>query len=272
MHSFTTLLLPLALASTLSAQIYYTASLTGAQEVPPTGSTATGKACLVLNGTSLTVTVNNTTFATTPNAGHIHREAVGLIGPVIIPFVKVNNNAWTASTTVTPAMIADLNAGLWYANLHTTQFSGGEIRGQIGPASAATTYGAGCMGTGSLVPAIGSKDFPCIGMPFSITLASARPSTNAGLLLGASNTSFNALSLPLSLSIISMPGCFLLTSDFGLGLAAPTDASGAGGLPIPIPLSLALVNLQLYAQWFPIDPAANLLGVSSSNGLSFKLQ
>src|SRR5215831_14125494 len=106
MHTITTILLPLAFASALSAQVYYTASLTGNQEVPPTGSTATGKACIVLNGLSVTITVNTTTLATTPSAGHIHMAPVGVNGNVIIPFTKVTNTQWTATTTVTTQMVA----------------------------------------------------------------------------------------------------------------------------------------------------------------------
>ncbi|MDB5871314.1 MAG: hypothetical protein JWQ07_756, partial [Ramlibacter sp.] len=34
-------------------------------------------------------------------------------------------------TVVTPAQAADLMAGLWYVNIHSTQFPGGEIRGQL---------------------------------------------------------------------------------------------------------------------------------------------
>ncbi|MBT8089318.1 MAG: CHRD domain-containing protein [Gammaproteobacteria bacterium] len=36
------------------------------------------------------------------------------------------------STTINNAQAADLLAGLWYINIHTTLFPGGEIRGQVG--------------------------------------------------------------------------------------------------------------------------------------------
>ena len=35
------------------------------------------------------------------------------------------------STTISGTQSADLLAGLWHINIHTTTFSGGEIRGQV---------------------------------------------------------------------------------------------------------------------------------------------
>ena len=35
--------------------------------------------------------------------------------------------------TLSPAQVADLMAGKWYANVHTAANKGGEIRGQIMP-------------------------------------------------------------------------------------------------------------------------------------------
>lgn len=33
--------------------------------------------------------------------------------------------------TLTDAQAADMMAGLWYVNIHTTRYPGGEIRGQL---------------------------------------------------------------------------------------------------------------------------------------------
>ena len=35
------------------------------------------------------------------------------------------------TATLTDAQVSDLNAGLWYFNIHTAAHPGGEIRGQM---------------------------------------------------------------------------------------------------------------------------------------------
>jgi hypothetical protein len=42
---------------------------------------------------------------------------------------------------LTPAQVADLMNGLSYINIHTSQFPGGEIRGQILPSTVAVDPG-----------------------------------------------------------------------------------------------------------------------------------
>lgn len=261
-----------ATAALVAQPQYYTATATGAQETPPNASTAFGKASIVVSGTTLTVNVVTTTLATTPTAGHIHKGAVGVAGGVIFGFTQTSPTTWSFSGPITVAQIADLNAGLYYVNIHSTAFGAGEIRGQVGPATVPTTYGAGCAGTNTLTPAIGGTAFPMLGSTFSITLANAKANSQALLFLGDSNTSFAGIPLPFALGPIGMNGCTLLCSDFGLNLTSATSATGTASLGLPVPLNLALAGAQFYSQWFPIDPGANPLGIVASNGLSFKLQ
>jgi len=67
----------------------------------------------------------------TPTAMHFHGAALpnqnagvqvntGVAGPPVV-----------GNAVLTPSQEADLLAGLWYINLHTTAFPGGEIRGNI---------------------------------------------------------------------------------------------------------------------------------------------
>ena len=44
---------------------------------------------------------------------------------------NLNAQPVTGETTITPAQYADLAAGLYYVNIHTARFPGGEIRGQL---------------------------------------------------------------------------------------------------------------------------------------------
>jgi len=111
-------------------------ALTGSQEVPPNGSPATGTASGTYNEVTnvLTIMVNASGFTGNLTAGHIHRGAIGVNGPVIIPLTNMaGGTVWHSHQqfTLTAAQEADLLAGLHYVNLHTTAFPGGEVRGQL---------------------------------------------------------------------------------------------------------------------------------------------
>ena len=113
----------------------FEASLTSSQEVPPADSTATGSAEVQFNANTNKVTwkvmFNGLTGPAT--AGHIHGPApVGANAGVVIPFAgNLNAQPVMGEMTVTPAQYADMAAGLYYVNIHTARFPGGEIRGQL---------------------------------------------------------------------------------------------------------------------------------------------
>ena len=130
----------LALAPTAAHAtfILFTATLTGSQEVPPNASTAIGFGSVLLDDVLLTITVNESwTGLTAPaTASHIHGPgAPGIAAPVIFGFAGVP--AATSGTipqqvfAITLAQIAQLEAGLFYMNIHDSNFPGGEIRGQL---------------------------------------------------------------------------------------------------------------------------------------------
>jgi hypothetical protein len=116
----------------------FEANLDGAQEVPPTASTATGFGKVVLNDVTDTITVDESWSGLDGPAiaSHIHSPAAaGSNAPVAFPFTGVP--AATSGSipqqifSVTAAEIANLEAGLDYMNIHSTIFPGGEIRGQL---------------------------------------------------------------------------------------------------------------------------------------------
>jgi len=81
----------LALAPlTLSAATIYTTTLLGSNEVPPTGSPATGFATVTLNGDLLTVDeVFSGLTGGTASAAHIHCCApIGVTAIVAVPFTS----------------------------------------------------------------------------------------------------------------------------------------------------------------------------------------
>ncbi|MCY7348827.1 MAG: CHRD domain-containing protein [Pyrinomonadaceae bacterium] len=125
------------LSTTASAQQRFVGYLTGAQEVPANNSTGKGVCTLVLNSTETQMTVNCTFsgLAASASAGHIHDTGpVGVNGPVRFGFTGVTGTSGTLGPFTfnpTPAQIADLRAKRWYFNIHSANFPGGEIRGQV---------------------------------------------------------------------------------------------------------------------------------------------
>jgi hypothetical protein len=139
----------LALGTTVNAAIVgFTANLSGAQEVPPTGSPGTGFANVVLDDTAGTLSISLTfQNLTTPDTmGHIHCCVPrGVNAAVALPFTAfplgVTSGTYTHTfvlatdlTGITPAaFISGVESFQSYANVHTTAFPGGEIRGQLIP-------------------------------------------------------------------------------------------------------------------------------------------
>ncbi len=117
----------------------FTANLQGVQEVPPSGSTATGYARIFLNesaGTISFIVVFNG-LSSNQTDSHIHAPApIGANAAVAIGFGAVGGTSGTITGTrnITPTQIAQLRAHQGYVNVHTANFPGGEIRGQLGPA------------------------------------------------------------------------------------------------------------------------------------------
>jgi hypothetical protein len=152
-----TLAFALALAVPAHADtITYTATLLGSNEVPPTGSPATGFATFILNGNLLSIDETFTGLTAPASAAHIHCcGPVGVNEIVAVPFTPFPNTTsgtFNATVDLTLAgtyngafitqeggtvalaeagLIAALNSGNTYANIHDPNFPGGEIRGQI---------------------------------------------------------------------------------------------------------------------------------------------
>lgn len=98
--------------------------------------------------------------------------------------------------------------------------------------------------------------------------SAAMPGT---LIIGASDTSYAGASLPLNLTAIGAPACFLHTSMDVL-LPFNTRQSGfthASTYSVGIPNNPAFANLQLYAQPYYIEKGANPLDLVSLEAIAF---
>jgi len=116
--------------------LVYQAFLNGASENPPNGTTGSGYGTVTLNDAMTSFDVDLTWTGLTGNAaaGHIHGPApVGVNAPVIFPFAIVPGTSghFTGTFAINATQLGWLQGGLLYMNLHTAQFPGGEIRGQL---------------------------------------------------------------------------------------------------------------------------------------------
>lgn len=117
----------------------FTANMSGANETTPNSSTATGTTTGTYNATKNLLTYNVTWSGLTGTAtgGHFHSPGIqGVNAPVLIGLLLQNNGSSgfaSGSNTLSDTQEADLLAGKFYSNIHTTANAGGEIRGQLNP-------------------------------------------------------------------------------------------------------------------------------------------
>ena len=115
----------------------FDATLDGEQEVPPSGSQATGQATLTVNLASGAVEGQLTLTGIDATAAHIHDAFAGTNGGVLVPLEQDGTDpnlfAVPADAALDAAGVDRLLAGALYVNTHTAAFPGGEIRGQILP-------------------------------------------------------------------------------------------------------------------------------------------
>ncbi len=162
----TTLLFAAALCmaqASFGAVITYTVSLNGASEATPNASAGTGSATAIIDDSANTLTLNliYSGLTGTATASHIHccttTAGTGASG-IAVPFAIttgatsgtysatldlaltstynstfLSNNGGTASGAEA-ALLAGIAAGDAYWNVHSTSYSGGEIRGFLAPA------------------------------------------------------------------------------------------------------------------------------------------
>lgn len=121
-----------ALGGPAHAGSLYLARLNGANEIPPTTSTATGFGALVLNDAENNAVITATHDISLPlTGGHIHRGAATVNGPVIFPFPAPTTSVGPLTWAIPAAEVVNLKALGLYVNFHTSVNPGGAIRGQL---------------------------------------------------------------------------------------------------------------------------------------------
>jgi hypothetical protein len=111
-----------------------TAELTGAKEVPPVSTKASGRSTItVANDMSVSGSVIVENMA--PTAAHIHQGAEGANGPIIVPLTKASDKMFSVppNARLTDAQYAAYKNGDLYINVHSAAHPPGEIRVQMKP-------------------------------------------------------------------------------------------------------------------------------------------
>lgn len=139
-HAYSSLVAGLAISTALIAaspamaeMVKMSATLDGAQEVPPVESDATGTADITFDTESkkLDWTLEYSGLTGDATGAHFHGPAAeGENADVAVPMEDPKSGA-TGSATLTDEQASDLMDGRYYVNVHTAAHPGGEIRGQV---------------------------------------------------------------------------------------------------------------------------------------------
>jgi hypothetical protein len=166
MKTFFFLIVTIGSLAATQAQSYI-ANINVAQEVPTGGGrSGSGVLNLSLSGTTMTVNGSFSGLSANSTLAHIHGPAaVGVNANPVYNFgtlglITLGGMSGTMSGTFSLApvgtytvaqQLSDLNSSLWYFNIHSATFGGGEIRGQITPVPEPSTLGLIGLGVGGFV-------------------------------------------------------------------------------------------------------------------------
>ena len=125
-----------AAAPAYAETLTFKASMTTAQEVPPTQGAGKGEVTATYDTASKKLSWKGTYSGLSgpPTAAHFHGPAAaGKNAGVAVPIFAggAAKSPFEGSATLTDAQAKELMGGEWYANIHTANNKAGEIRGQM---------------------------------------------------------------------------------------------------------------------------------------------
>lgn len=124
-----------ATAATTCFGVKKNATLTGAVEAPQAGDPdGSGKAVIGLNVEEGLVCWSMVVKGiSTPLAAHIHKAPAGAAGGVVVTLGTPTSGATKGCAAAARTLIRDIrtNPSSYYVNVHTKDFPGGALRGQL---------------------------------------------------------------------------------------------------------------------------------------------
>jgi hypothetical protein len=127
-------LVPSYSAPALADTVSFMTALSGATEVPPNDSKASGtlNASLDTSTKVLSWTIEYSGLTGPATAAHFHGPAdAGRNAPPVLPIDGSLDSPLKGTATLSDEQATDLQAGKWYFNVHSAAYPNGEIRGQL---------------------------------------------------------------------------------------------------------------------------------------------
>lgn len=125
----------------IRGQIYpmqFASTLSAGAEVPATTSQGTGNASFSIVNSALNYNITFTNLLSAATGAHIHGPADTTHNAnVIVPFSppSASSGVLSGSAPLDSQTLLDIISGLTYANIHTTNYPAGEVRGQVLPSN-----------------------------------------------------------------------------------------------------------------------------------------
>ncbi len=254
------------------------AKLSGAQEVPPVATACTGTAFMQLNRATNTIDFSMTfaDLSSSQTAAHIHGFAPAGSNAGIQ--FNIGTGSHTNGSFVFPleAQEAQYLAGLSYFNAHSSNFPGGEVRGQaLVVASDPTTYCVGKPNSLGCVPSIGSTGNPSFSGPDNFFVGCSNVLNNKPGLMFWSNVGPNNVPFFGATLCVAPPLRRTPVQGSG-GNMPPDDCSGVYTFNFTKAYAISeglTAGTLAYCQYWARDPShPDGTTVSISNALAFTFE
>jgi len=120
----------------LANKMQITTNVSGMNEVPHGDMHGSGRATVTLHPMAGKVCFSMSIKGVMgiPFAAHIHKGNVGVAGPVVIPLVPPGKNGRSVGCTKAKMMLIRAimqSPRSYYVNIHTKEYPGGALRGQL---------------------------------------------------------------------------------------------------------------------------------------------